>query len=211
VWLSSPDELDAARDAIVVTDDEAVAADCETALCFRGSIDVRRAAVPMTPFVRARARAAAGLPADLVISADDDGASVSAASLPTALALAGAVVVHGRRLVEALAWGAPCVTDAASARSAGAVHGVEVLVAGRNDAVATARELAADQRRAAALGRAGRRLVERLHDASAIELARRLGLVAPAATPSERLAARLDELWTPATAPIRSRAAAMLG
>jgi hypothetical protein len=159
---------------------------------------------PVTPFVRARWRARHGLPDSLVVDAGDLPDDVR----PTALALAAAVVAQGELVVEALAWGAPCATDPASAAAAGATDGVEVVVGPPADLPGLAAGLAADRRRGAALGRAGRRLVERRHDTSrpAAEIARRLGLLRPG--PADRLAEALDELWAPAAAPIRARAAA---
>lgn len=157
---------------------------------------------PMTPFVRARWRRRFGLPAQLVV----DAAQLPAEVRATGLAVAAAVVATGADLlVEALAWSAPTATDAASAAAIGARPDVEVVV---GDAAA-ARALAADDRRAAVMGRAGRRLVERLYDPvrAAAELRHALGLTAR--PPS--LQHRLDELWTPADARIRRRAAELVG
>lgn len=160
-------------------------------------VDVR--AIPaITPFVRARWRRRFGLPADLVVEV----AELAADLRTTAMAVAAVVVAHDPdALLEALAWAAPCVTDAAGAEAVGAEPDVEVVVGD----LAAARALAADDRRAAVLGRAGRRLAERRHDPvrAVAELRRQLGSTATP-TPTQR---RLDELWTPADARIRRRAA----
>lgn len=157
-----------------------------------------RAIPPVTPFVRARWRRRFGLPPDLVV----DAAEIPDDLRSTALAVVAAVVaIDADMLLEALAWGAPCVTDPAGAEAVGARDEVEVLVGDADDA----RALAADERRAARLGRAGRRLVERRHDPVqvAVELRRSLGLTA-GPPPVTRA---LDELWTPPDARIRRRAA----
>lgn len=210
-WLASGPSVSGVPRAVAsgkpvgVVDDGAVVDDRVVRVALPpGAIDAA-AVVPVTPYVRARWRTARGLPADLVVDAD----GLDADSRPTALALAAAVVARGDRLVEALAWGAPCATDVASAELAGAVDGVHVAVAGGAELPAAAAALVADQRRAAALGRAGRRLVEERHDLSrlAAGLACRLGL-APQPGPLER---RLDELWTPRESRIRGRAGAAVG
>ena len=168
------------------------------------SLDVR-AIPPVTPYVRSRWRRRFGLRPDLVV----DVADIPGDLRPTALAVAAAVIVHGRDLLlEALAWGAPTVTDAATAEAAEARAGEEVVVGAPAETAALAAALAADPRRAAALGRAGRRLVERGHDPlqAATALRQALGLAA-APSPVDQ---RLDELWTPARARIRERAAGLV-
>lgn len=174
----------------------------------RGLDAARR--VPVSPFVRFRWRRRAGLPETLVVDAADP--DLSGDLRPTAFALASVVVAGGEWLVEALAWGAACVTDTESAHAVGAQPGVEVLVA-RTEAMAAARRLAADHRHAAALGRAGRRLVERRHDTggAARALRRALGLEQRGgADPQARVAEALDALWTPPGAAIRARASALV-
>jgi hypothetical protein len=170
------------------------------------------ARAPVPPFVRARWRRKAGLPDVLVVRTDDD--RLPGDLVPTALALAAAVIAEGRLVLEALAWGAPCVTDAASAAACGAEADRDLMVAPSlgADADGAARELAGDVRRAAALGRAGRRLVERSYDTSRAGQAvrRALGLEPPAVDRRARVARALDELWAPAGAPISHRAAALV-
>ena len=164
-------------------------------------IDVRSCR-PVTPFVRARWRRRFGLPADLVV----DAAAIPEDLRSTAFAVAAAVVATDPdALLEALAWAAPCVTDVAGAEGVGAQPDVEVVVGDAQDA----RSLAADERRAACVGRAGRRLVERRHDPvqAALELRRQLGVTAG----PPPVARRLDELWTPPDARIRRRAAEAWG
>jgi hypothetical protein len=175
-------------------------------------LDARRF-LPMTPFLRARWRMRLGLPGRLVVSVDaPDGDGLTDDVVPTALAVASAVACGSRWLLPAMAWGAPCATDAGAAASIGATPDVDVAVAEPGQLRATATALAEDDRRAAALGRAGRRLVERCHDVSRPpgEVARRLGLLPAPAGLTDRVAARLTELWTPPTATVvgRARAAA---
>src|SRR4029453_18578635 len=86
------------------------------------------------------------------------------------------------RLLEAMAWGAPTVSDPASARRGGAVAGTHVLVgADADERRRPATELAADQALASRLSWAGRRLVEWRHDAgrAAMRLVELLGLRPP--------------------------------
>lgn len=228
VWAAGPADVDAitalaghaaARRAagsavpepIVVTDDPDLA-ELHGVMHVTGDVLDVAAFPPVTPFVRSRWRRAAGLPQTFVVVVDDAGgdgpSSVPYDLVPTALALASAAVVCGPRLAEAMAWATPCVTDAASAAALGAVDGSEVAIggdrAGRREA---AHLLAADVRRAASLGRGGRRLVERRDTAGAARrLARRLGLAVEPVTAAERISALLDEWYTPAQATIRLRA-----
>ena len=157
-----------------------------------------RAYVPMAPIVRSRWRSRLGLPATLVV----DAADVPDDLAPTALALASVVIATGARLAEALAWAAPCVTDAASAAALGATD-EEVAIG------TPPRDIAGDDGRAAALSAAGRRLAERRldHHAAARRVAADLGLL-PSVDPARRV---LDELHTPATSPLRRRVDALVG
>ncbi|MBK9180865.1 MAG: hypothetical protein IPM45_15095 [Acidimicrobiales bacterium] len=178
---------------------------------------------PLPPFVRARWRQRLGFPDDLDVAVGVGGAPpLDEAAARTALALAPAAVVAGAWLVPALALGTAVVTDARSAEAVGAVGGrhVEIGGAGPDDlagpaagAVAAARALGADWRRAAAVGWAGRLLVEERHDLSTVAraLAAALGLVAPATPggsldPAGRLQAGLDQLHTPPFARVAVRA-----
>ncbi|MCU1447926.1 MAG: hypothetical protein JWP02_96 [Acidimicrobiales bacterium] len=195
--------------AVIVTEEWSPSGDERVVLCPDG-VDARRF-LPMTPFVRARWRMRLGLPEHLVVSVgipDADG--VDDEVVPTALALASAVACGERWLVEAMAWGAPCVTDAVSAAAVGADANVEVAVDDPGQLLQAATTLASDDRRAAALGRAARRLVERRHDTSRPpgEVAERLGLLPPTEGLAARVGARLGELWTPPTASVVGRARA---
>jgi hypothetical protein len=121
------------------------------------------------------------------------------------------VVTGADLLRSALAWGTPTVTDPGTAAEVGARDGVEtVVVAARADQVAAARDLGQDLRRAARIGWAGRRLVERSDPAlGAREALRRL--LPPRDTDARTtLDSLLDELGTPPAAAIRTRAATMV-
>ncbi len=115
----------------------------------------------------------------------------------TFLALCPAVVATGTIALEALAFATPLVTDTESAASLGGTDGVDMLVfdGEHTEAVALAEALGADHRRGAALGHAGRRLVEDLHDLSRPAAAVAHALDWPA--PSGRVAAHLGDLPTP--------------
>ncbi|QXC62817.1 hypothetical protein KSP35_08580 [Aquihabitans sp. G128] len=169
-------------------------------------IDVARWPV-LPPVARAEQRRALDLPEQFVVAVDhreptDD--------IVTILALASAAVVTGPLLPLALALGTPVVTGPDTARRFGLQAGVEVEVAsGAAAADEAARSLAAWDLGAAALSRRGRRFAEAhldlAHPAAAVR--HRLGLGAlPVLGPEGRLAARLDELATPADARIRARA-----
>lgn len=155
--------------------------------------------VPVTPFVRARWRRAADLPAHLIV----DASSLAGDVLPSALAVASAVIVRGdrARLLEAMAWGAACVTDVPTADALGAVPGTHVVAGSGHQAEGLADELARDDSRAACLGRAARRLVERRWDTAVAGRAVRRALGIRRSPIDEAL----DDLSTPAEARIRAR------
>jgi glycosyltransferase involved in cell wall biosynthesis len=167
--------------------------------------------------VRRRLRWARGLPEAAVLEQAEDGwrwpgrADPLADDLvPTAMACASAVAVtEPARLLEAMAWGAPTVSDPASARRVGAVAGTHVLVgADADERRRLATELAADQALASRLSWAGRRLVEWRHDAgrAAMRLVELLGLrptLPEGAFAPARL--QLGLLGTPSDANITSR------
>lgn len=161
-----------------------------------------RAYVPMAPVIRRRWRARLGLPATLVVTVGVEGAPADDLAA-TAMALASVVVVSGPRLADALAWAAPCVTDATSAAAVGAGE-AEVAIAPPSMAA----QIAGDEHRAAALSAAGRRLAERRLDqhGAAAQVAAALGLVAP--TPAVRV---LDDLRTPAASALRRRVDTLVG
>jgi hypothetical protein len=152
-----------------------------------------RGYAPMAPVVRGRWRTRLGLPATMVV----DAAGLPDDLAPTALALASVVIATGDRLAEALAWAAPCVTDAASAGALGAAEG-DVAVGDRS----LADDIAGDDGRASALSAGGRRLAERRLDqhAAARRIAAALGLLP--ANPAHRV---LDDLYTPDGSALRRR------
>lgn len=211
VWVAGDEDarrLEKMPGVIAVGEDAALLDRLGTpAVLWPDGIDAERCR-PVTPFVRARWRRRWGLPERLVWAPDDLVEPPSAEVNRTAFALASAVAATGRTVVEALAWGAPVATDPATAGAIGATDGQEVVVAESAALVRAAAHLADDHRLAARLGRAGRRLVEQRHDIArpAGVLASRLGLRTEPRDPVGRVAACLDELWTPADADIRLRA-----
>jgi hypothetical protein len=220
LWVGSAAEAGspaAGRAAAIVADQPATvdAAGDRGVLAPAGDHAAGRSVV--SPFVRRRLRWARGLPASAVLEQADDGwrwpglAEPLADDLvPTAMACASAVAVaEPARLLEAMAWGAPCVGDPASAEQVGAVADTHVLVgAGAAERRRLAADLAADQALASRLSWAGRRLVERRHDAgrAAMRLVELLGLrptLPGGAVASARL--QLGLLGTPSDAKIASR------
>ncbi len=115
----------------------------------------------------------------------------------TFLALCPAVVATGITALEALAFATPLLTDSATASLLGGTDRADMLVfdGERGDAVALAEALGRDHRRGAALGHAGRLLVEARHDLShsADGVTRALGWVGPVG----RVTAHLGDLPTP--------------
>ena len=213
VWVSDDEDARRLGDAsgvVVVGDEPAIIAPFGArGVLWGDGIDAERFR-PVTPFVRARWRRRRGLPDRLVWAPAELAAPPPADVNSTAFALASSVAVVGEPALEALAWAAPVATDAGTADALGATDGLEVLVAEPGALGRTAARLADDQRLAASLGRAARRLVERRHDLArpAAVLAARLGLRAEPTDPAGRVAACLDELWTPADAEVRFRAEA---
>ncbi len=203
VWVAtSSDVAHVPEGAVTVGDDVALGVDV---VAPPSGIDVS-AVPPITPFVRARWRARHGLPEHLVVRAG----SVRASNRQSGFALASVVIVEDDPvgLVEAMAWAAPCVTDEPTASAVGAEIGVDVLVGDAEDLRDLATVLADDQRRAAAFGRSGRRLVERNFDrtGAARRLAGRLGLVERDEDDWRgRLTDDLAHLCTPPAARIRDR------
>lgn len=228
--------LDGAR--VLLTDAPAVAARHDRALVVPAGGDPGGARL-MPPFVRRRLRAARGLPAVTVLTADGSTArwfadppvhpdpaagmvlAVAGAAVDpdasdvvtTALGLASAVVATGPAATHALHWGAPTVTDAATASALGARHDVHLLVVrGAADRLSASVELAGDLRRAARLSHAGHRLARTTCDLgwTAAVVLRRLGLSGRPGDPVGRLDAVLADLPTPADSPARARARAMI-
>ena len=168
--------------------------------------------------VRARLRQARGLTASPILVGGPagwrwQGRPVPAELVATALGCAAVVVVTDpAELLQALSWGAPVVTSAAAAAAVGVSAGAQVLVAADDAArAALALTLAADDREAARLGRAGRQFIEQRHDLnrSLTRLALLLRLDAHNHPPN-RSSTLLDSLSTPRDAAIRSRVALAL-
>ena len=219
LWVAGAVEADAAspllgRCAVLLCEREEVAADLRDRV-EAGSVVVVPAGGldaddhrPLTPFVRSRWRRRLGLAADLVVDARPGAAPVPEALVPSALAVAAAVVVDRHWVVRALALGAAAVVDRRTAEELGATDGTEVVVARAGDALSVAIGLAGDVRRCAALGRAGRRLCERrfARRGAAAQVAHRLGLRRQPLAPDELLVQRLGELGTAAGARMAVRA-----
>ncbi len=200
---------------VLLTADPAVAANGDgVVLVPSDGVDSTRS-LPLPPFLRACWRDRFGLPADLVVAVGGPGPGSLPEELgPTAMALASAVKVEAgcvTRLLEAMAWAAPCVADAATSARIGGRHGVELIIAEPEEMEQLATDLGRDWRRATELGRTARRHVECLHDLHhpASEVAIRLGLADPV-TPARRMTTVLDVLGTAPDAEIRRRAVAAL-
>ena len=220
LWVTGLAEVEAAgsllgRCRVVVTDHPQVAGHVNAVVIPRPSLDPAQHR-PVTPFVRARWRRRLGLADILVVDVRAGhrarGAPLSDRLVPTALAVAAAAVIDDRWIDVALALGTPVVCDADSARRIGATDGVELVTASPEEADETARALARDLPRAAALGRAGRRRCERSHDlrTPAAEVAARLGLADQTLDAEQIVRRHLGELWTPADARVVARASATL-
>ncbi|MFL6297575.1 MAG: glycosyltransferase [Actinomycetes bacterium] len=220
LWVGSAEEVGSAaagRAAAILSDDPATVHAAGERGVLAPAADAAAGRSVVSPFVRRRLRWARGLPEAAVLEQAEDGwrwpglADPLADYLaPTAMACASAVAVtEPARLLEAMAWGAPTVSDPASARRVGAVAGTHVLVgADADERRRLATELAADQALASRLSWAGRRLVEWRHDAgrAAMRLVELLGLrptLPEGAFASARL--QLGLLGTPSDANITSR------
>lgn len=218
VWAANRDDLDlapVAGAAAVLTDDHDVADVIGQRAIFVPERDIIGDARLMLPVSRRRLRHARGLPGTLILQAADEGWYWSAAdgddvSVPpdlhaTALGVASAVVATGEHLLYAFAWGAPTVTDAATALRVHARPGIETVVV--EDPVSRperARALAGDEAQAAQVAMAGRRLVELRHDlaTSVDRLLRRLRLRSSRQQPRHAIRDLLAELHTPADAAV---------
>ncbi|NMH97407.1 hypothetical protein [Pseudonocardia acidicola] len=166
---------------------------------------------PVLPFTRRRIRLARRLagPACAGVVAGSwrwDGAEVPAGVEDAAAGLACSVIATDPvGALRALAWAAPTVTDPATAAALGAVDGEQVRVAGdAQGRRAAAAQLAGDERTAAALSWAGRRLYERRWSAEGV--IERLPRSRGPADAADGLARALDALHTPADSAVRSRA-----
>ena len=218
LWVTGLAEVEAAgsllgRCCVVVTDHPELAGHLDAVVIPRPTLDPAEHR-PVTPFVRARWRRRLGLADALVVDVRAGHAAASPPMperlVPTALAVAAAAVVDDRWIDVALALGTPVVTDASSARRIGATDGIEVVTASPEEVEETARALARDLPRAAALGRAGRRHCEHHHDlrTPAAEVAARLGLADQRLDAEKMVRRHLGELWTPADARVAARATA---
>lgn len=218
VWAANHDDLDlapASGAAAVLTDDHDVADAVGQRAVFVPEQDVIGDARLMLPATRRRLRHARGLPGTLILQTAEEGWSWSAAdgedvSVPpalyaTALGVASAVVATGEHLLPAFAWGAPTVTDPATALRVHARPGADtVVVEDPSRRAERARALAADEPEAAQVATAGRRLVELRHDlaTSVDHLLRRLRLRPSRQQPRHAVRDLLAELHTPAESPV---------
>jgi hypothetical protein len=169
------------------------------------AVDVRHYRA-IAPFMRERWRGRFGI--DVPVEMPD---GLSWRQQRTFLSLCPAVVATGTTALEALAFATPLVTDTPTARLLAGTDGVDMLVCdgGRASAGAMASGLGADHRSAAAIGHAGRRLVEDRHDLSvaAATVARSLGWPSP----GSRVLAHLAGLPTPPLSRPITRAEARIG
>lgn len=213
VWVDELDELRAAvaSGAATVLSRRKDLVDHGVVLVPEDGIDTDRWP-PLAPVVRQRWRERFGLPSDLVIGLEP-GAHLG--DLPTDLALASVAVVTGPATVLALALATPVVTGPDTAARLGLRPGLDAeVVADLGQLGAVARALAADQDRAAAFSRRGRRFAERHLDLAhpARVLRSRLTLVPVRASgdPRSLVERRLDDLATPSASLLRRRVTAAL-
>jgi hypothetical protein len=200
------------RATVFVTRDEATTAALGNRALLIPRDTVRACAhPPITPFVRSRWRQRLGLPETMIVRVGvDEPWAGPPDALDAALAVCSAAVVQGPQLLTALALGTPVVTSEAEATRVGAVSNVHAVVGSPLASDALAAELAAEPRRATAIGWGGRLLVEARHDLDALarQLCDRLG-VGPAPFPTAPLAI-LDEelaaLGTPSDSSVALRA-----
>lgn len=220
LWLTpgaDPSPVLAATARVLLTPDmSAVAAGSGPSRLEAVPARVDYRAVAVAPFVRRRIRTVRGLAADGV-AAYEDGTwcwggpdhRVADELVDTLCGLAAAVVATTpATAVRALAWGAPLVTDPATAGSIAATADHDCLVSShRGGRAAAAREMASDDRTAARLGWRGRLLFESRHDLVAVadRVLDRLGLPPPAVAGD--LGAALAALGTPMDALVRDRVA----
>jgi hypothetical protein len=217
LWTRSPEEAAsplARRAAAIVSDDRGIVEASGERGVFAATAHYGRGPRPMPPFVRERLRTGRRLPAVAVLEQTPEGWRWAAGSEPldpdlvaTAMGCASAVVATDPgRLLEALAWGAPCVTGPDAASKVGATPLTHLLVGsdpGRRRALAT--RLASDPEQSAQLSWAGRRLVERWHDARRAAL-RLVDLLALRPEPPESpVALELALLGTPDEGPVTAR------
>ena len=159
----------------------------------------------LAPFLRERWRNKFRIDAPVEVPSD-----LSWRQRRTLLALCPAVAATGTTALEALAFATPLVTDVATAAERGGTPGGDRWdCADRAGAVELAVELGGDHRRAAAVGRAGRRLAEQRHDLAlpATALATAFGWPQR----GDVISTHLADLPTPPLARPFTRAAARVG
>jgi hypothetical protein len=171
----------------------------------------------LLPFTRSRYRLLRDLPETLVAVATPGGVTWSSGGTPrrapegtwpTLAALASAVVARGDLVWDALAWGAPTVTDPETAQRLSLTPDEHVLVADDpTERRSLSLALASDECRAAGLGRRGWSATRvRRPERVAQELCRRLGLTPPEVHGPSGLRDALDALGAPHDSLIRRRA-----
>ena len=171
----------------------------------------------LLPFTRSRYRLLRDLPETVVAVATPGGVTWSSGGTPTRApdgtwptlaALSSAVVARGDLVWDALAWGAPTVTDRETARRLSLTPDEHVLVA--DDPMerrSLSLSLASDEPRAAGLARRGWSVTRvRQPERVAREICRRLGLMPSPGRGSSGLSDALDALGTPHDSLVRRRA-----
>ncbi|MBJ7611570.1 MAG: hypothetical protein JF924_04530 [Candidatus Dormibacteraeota bacterium] len=217
LWTRAPEEAASplgCRAAAIVSDERGIVAAAGARGVFAAGELPGRGPRPMPPFVRERLRACRGLPPVALLEQTPVGWRWAGGPEPldedlvaTAMGCASAVVAtEPRRLLEALAWGAPCVTSEEAADEVGAVVPRDLLV-GRDggERLQLATRLAGDPEQSAELSWAGRKLIERWYDAgrAALRLVDLLGLRPEA--PESPVALELALLGTPDDGPVVAR------
>jgi hypothetical protein len=220
VCVETPDDLERAEvreaDVVLSSDTEVLSRAGPRGLRLPYPGRPLGAAVLVPPFVRQRLRASRQVPTPLIIERDGDGwvwtggpVHLSPAVGATAVALASAaIIVDWQCLLEAMAWGTPCVTDRKTAQVTGACPEREVLVAdGAGERRALSLRLAGDERLAARLSRTGHSLATSQDPARvAARLLRRLWLAPATRLPGPAaIAVQLSELGTPEDAVVAER------
>ena len=220
LWTRSAEELSSTvgeRAAAIVSDDLALVERAGERGVLAATGSHARGRRPMSPFVRERLRRARGLPEVAILERTDDGwrwceqpEPLDDELVATAMACASAVACTEQpRLLEALAWGAPAVSDRAAAKRVGATGDTHLLLGGTpRKRLELARRLSSDPELASRLSWAGRRLIERRHDSgwAAIRLAELLALrpSLPEGA-SAHATLRMRQLGTPTDAKIATR------
>lgn len=160
---------------------------------------------PVLPSVRRRIREARGSAATLIVEwspagviawADDKPRKLSVSHIDSALALASSAIVCGGNLEQAWQWATPCVCEPTTAARYGANDGVDTLIAATpEERLRLARELAADEARAASLAWAGYLRTKRPRDRPTDSLTREVGILGSPLAPT--IMSRLVSLTIP--------------